>query len=349
MSTPKAASRSGILAGGNWLVDQVKTIDCYPQPEQLAAILQQQQGTGGGPYNLLINLARSGARFPLLAAGMIGRDAFGGRIRADLRRHRIDSRYLKMHPSAATAFSDVMTECQSGRRTFFYASGANALWDGADLDFGKSKARVFYLGYLLLLDALDAPEATYGTKAARLLAMAQAAGLKTCIDVVSEDSNRYRQLVLPALRFTDYCVLNEFEAGRASGYSPRQSDGTVDPVGLRHAAGALLQHGVRELVAIHFPEGAFVRTHDGNDFWQPSVKLPAHRIVGAAGAGDAFCAGLLFGLHQGWHLPRCLRTGVCLAAASLSSATCTAGVGSLASSLALARKYGFGTALNSAR
>jgi sugar/nucleoside kinase (ribokinase family) len=111
-------------------------------------------------------------------------------------------------------------------------------------------------------------------------------------------------------------------------------------VALRHAAGALLQYGVRELVVIHFPEGAFARTRKGEDVWQSSLKVPAKHVAGTAGAGDAFCAGALFGLHEGWPLSRCLLTGVCAAAASLSDPTCTAGVKTLSACLALEKKYG---------
>jgi sugar/nucleoside kinase (ribokinase family) len=95
------------------------------------------------------------------------------------------------------------------------------------------------------------------------------------------------------------------------------------------------------LVVIHFPEGAFARTRKGDDFWQSSLKLPPDYIRGTAGAGDAFCAGVLLGLHEEWDLKRCLLTGVCIAAASLSDPTCTAGVKSLSSSLSLARKFRF--------
>jgi sugar/nucleoside kinase (ribokinase family) len=65
-----------------------------------------------------------------------------------------------------------------------------------------------------------------------------------------------------------------------------------------------------------------------------------------AGAGDAFCAGCLMGLHEGWDLPRSLLAAVCAAAASLSHPTCTAGVKSLKSALALAKKFGFRPALD---
>ena len=34
-------------------------------------------GTGGGPYNVLLNLAKSGARFPLAGAGLVGQDDTG--------------------------------------------------------------------------------------------------------------------------------------------------------------------------------------------------------------------------------------------------------------------------------
>ena len=238
-----------------------------------------------------------------------------------------------------------MTEQGHGRRTFFHARGANALWRADDVDFERIPPRIFHLGYLLLLDMLDQPDTKFGTKAARLLAAAQAAGVKTSVDVVSEDSDRFARIVNPALKHVDYCILNEIEAGKTTGFKIREPNGRLDLVALRHAAGALLQQGVREVVVIHFPEGAFARTRKGEDVWQSSLKLPPNYIGGTAGAGDAFCAGVLIGLHENWELGRSLLTGVCVAAASLADATCTAGVRSLSSSLALARKFGFGPSL----
>src|SRR5436309_664628 len=178
----------GLLAGGNWIIDQVKMIDVYPQPEQLGNIRSQSQGTGGAPYNVLIDLAKSGARFPLMAAGLVGKDALGAHIFNDCRQHKIDTRHLAITSKAPTSYTDVMTEQGHGRRTFFHARGANALWRGADLDFARCPVRIFHLGYLLLLDALDERDAKFGTKAARLLAMAQQSGVKTSVDVVSENS-----------------------------------------------------------------------------------------------------------------------------------------------------------------
>ncbi len=331
--------RNGILAGGNWIVDQVKTVDVFPQRETLANILSQSQGGGGSPYNLVVNLAKLGAKIPLEAVGLVGKDALGKYILDDLKQHKIDARQIQTITKAPTSYTDVMTEVDTGRRTFFHCRGANALWNGKGLDFKKSKAKIFHLGYLLLLDAIDESDKKYGTRGAALCAAAQKAGLKTSIDCVSEDSDRFAEIVSPILPHTDYCIVNELEAGKTTGFTIRRENGTLDTVALRHAAGALLQLGVKELVCVHFPEGGFARARGGEDYWQPSLKLPQKHIQGTAGAGDAFCAGMLLGIHEGWEIQRSLFTAICAAAANLSDSTCTGGMKKLRSVLALAKKY----------
>ena len=71
--TTQPHERSGLLSGGNWIIDQVKIIDVYPKHEQLANIYSQSQGTGGSPYNVLLDLAKMGAQFPLEGAGSVTR------------------------------------------------------------------------------------------------------------------------------------------------------------------------------------------------------------------------------------------------------------------------------------
>lgn len=339
MKANAASKRSGILAGGNWIIDHVKTIDTYPAMEQLANIQGEYQGTGGAPYNVLLDLAKLGVEFPLSGAGLVGKDALGNQIIEDCAKHKIETKYLRQTADAPTSYTDVMTVASTGKRTFFHRRGANALWDAKELDFNKTKARIFHLGYLLLLDKLDVIGKDGLTGAAKILGAAQAAGLKTCVDVVSEASDRFKPVVVPALKYCDYAIINEFEAGQVTGFKIRKDTG-LDTVSLRHAAGAILQHGVKELVVIHFPEGCFARTRDGKDHWQPSLKIADKHIAGTAGAGDAFCAGVLLGLHEGWELQRSLLTGVCAAAASLSDPTCTGGMKPLAQVEALKKKYG---------
>jgi sugar/nucleoside kinase (ribokinase family) len=233
-----------------------------------------------------------------------------------------------------------MTVQSTGRRTFFHARGANAELDSPHFDFSKTTAKIFHLGYLLLLDRLDGPHATYGTVAAEILARAQAAGLKTSIEAVSEDSDRFERLVMPALRHVDYCIMNEFEAERVTHVKIRHDHG-VDAANLAEAMKRLLAAGVRERVIIHFPEGGAALGHDGILHRHGSVRLPADYIVGAAGAGDAFTAGVMYGWHEGLPMSESLRCAVCAAAANLSDETCTRGLRPLHDCLALGEKYGF--------
>ena len=333
-------SRSGILAGGNWIIDHVKIVDTWPVQDSLANILATSDGTGGSPYNILLDLAKMGAPFPLGAVGLVGEDADGRRILDDCAQWNIDAEALQQTNAAPTSYTDVITVQATGRRTFFHARGANALLDSAHFDFTKTSARLFHLGYLLLLDRLDGAHPQHGTVAAEVLARAQAAGLKTSIDLVSEDSDRFARVVLPALRHVDLCIMNEFEAGRVTGQRIRTDSG-LDRAALVAAMKQLLAAGVLEHVIVHFPEGGAALGHDGQLHEHPSVKLPESYIKGAAGAGDAFTAGALFGWHEGLPVADWLRYGVCAAAANLADETCTGGMLPLPECLDLGARHGF--------
>jgi sugar/nucleoside kinase (ribokinase family) len=336
-----SSTRTGILAGGNWIVDAVKMIDVWPQQDTLANISSTTKGTGGSPFNILVDMAMMGAAFPLLAAGLVGDDDNGQWIVDVCAKHRIETSALLRSTKAATSFTDVMTVQGSGRRTFFHARGANAQLGPEHFDFSKTNARIFHLGYLLLLDRMDGPSATHGTVAAEVLAAAQATGLKTSVDCVSEDSDRFAKIVLPALKHVDYCIMNEFEAGRCTGRKVRNGD-TLDRTELRAAMQTLLDGGVRERVVVHFPEGGVALGRDGAWDEHGSVKLPASGYIkGAAGAGDAFAAGVLYGWHENLPVRDQLRIGVCAAAANLSEETCTDGLRPLKDCLALGDRFGY--------
>lgn len=331
--------RAGLIAGGNWIVDHVKIVNTWPAQDSLAMIVGESLGNGGSPYNVLKDLALLGAPFPLAAVGLIGEDAFGDRILDDCRAHRIDVAQLGRTAAAPTSYTDVMTAQSTGRRTFFHRRGTNALLGPEHFDFTRTQARLFHLGYLLLLDRLDAFDAAGVTGATKVLQAARAAGLRTSLDCVSDNSDRFLPVAKPALPQVDYFFANDFEAARLTGISVLD-DAARDPEKLRAAAQRLLELGVREWVFIHSPHGVFAASAREHR-WQPSVRVRPEDIKGAAGAGDALAAGILFGLHESWPIDRSLRLGVSAAAASLYHATCSASVRPVAECLKLAEDLGF--------
>lgn len=340
MNAPMNA-RSGLLAGGNWIVDKLKVIDVFPQQDALANILEESTCNGGSPFNILIDLAKLGAKFPLAGVGRIGADADGEWIRQQCALWKVNDSQLQTHAEAPTSHTDVMTVRDTGRRTFFHQRGANAHLDPDDFAFENTGERIFHLGYLLLLDALDQPDPEFGTVAARVLAQAKEAGFLTSIDVVSEDSDRFGQIVLPALPYVDFCILNEFEIERTTGV-PTRPGGELSLEAVRKAARSLLEKGVQAWVIVHFPEGAYALGRSGVESRQGSIRLPQEQIVGTVGAGDAFAAGVLWGLHDELSIEEALRYGVCAAAACLQGAGTSDGVRALEECLALGEKFGFG-------
>ena len=244
--------RRGILCAGNWVVDRVKTIDRWPEEGTLCNILAEERSPGGGPCNVLFDLAAMDPELPLYAAGRIGEDAEGEFLLAEIARRGIDDTWMRRSSVRPTSGTDVMSG--GGKRTFFHAPGANVEFSAEDLAGAeRCPAEFFYLGYLLLLPALDAADPEYGTAAARLLETMRRAGFRTVVDFVTGDTARFRPAAEAALPRTDILILNELEAAGCTGVPLRAPDGTLLRENLPAALGTLLEFGVRELVAIHFP------------------------------------------------------------------------------------------------
>ncbi len=322
--TPPAptAPRRGIIAGGNFIVDTIIRVDRYPKEEMLANILDETPSNGGGPYNVLKDLAALGAPFPLDAIGLVGDDNNGRWILDDCKRHDISTTGLRCVADAPTAHTQVMTVQGTGRRTFFHHRGANRLLGRHHFDFNRCSAKLFYLGYLMLLDALDQSDDTGRSEASRVLEAAHQSGLTTVVDLVSVEHPDYRRTVVSAIPWIDHLIMNEVEAGRLLGLDLADDDRER----LEAAARNILELGVRESAIIHSPAGGVVASRRDGTHAQSAVRLPTRDFRGSNGAGDAFASGYLFGLHEDWSIDRRLQLAVCAAAMSLTDATPSAGI-----------------------
>ena len=109
----------------------------------------------------------------------------------------------------------------------------------------------------------------------------------------------------------------------------RDGSGKIDVDAVARAAGRLLGYGVGRLVVIHYPEGACAISAGGDECRTDSFTVPASRVVSSVGAGDAFCAGCLFSIHQGYPLRRMLDFASACARFNLFSSTSTGGAPSL--------------------
>ncbi len=315
--------RKGLIGAGNWILDKVKLIDRWPGEGNLCNIQREERAGGGGPCNVLFDLAAMDKTLPLYAAGKLGIDAEGDFLLQSIIDRGIDDRYMLRSSTAPTSYTDVMSG--GGKRTFFHCWGANAELTREELEKIDVPAEYFYLGYLLLLDSLDREDAKFGTEGGRLLAAMRDKGYRTVVDFVSEAPEKFRKAAQAAFPHTDILIINELEAGWSTGCNIRNADGSLDYKALAAAPAGLFALGVHDLAVIHFPEGAVAADRNGGFCYVPSCAIRSEDIAGSNGAGDAFAAGVLYGVMRGFPLRQVLECGSASSYFNLLSPTASAG------------------------
>jgi sugar/nucleoside kinase (ribokinase family) len=301
--------KGAIALCGNVLVDQINAIGAYPAPGELTKILTLDKAVGGCVPNVAIDLKKICPDLEVRAVGNIGQDDNGAYVRQVLASHGLELSGLKTVEDATT-FTQVMS-IPGGQRTFFTYAGADGSLCAEDLDFSNDPPVILHLGYFLLLKKVDEGEGL------KILEKASKAGVHTSIDLVSENSDRYHS-VLPCLPYTDYLIINELEAGKLTDTEPTKEN-------LPAIAQKLKDLGVRKKVIIHMPHMALCCSEEGLTS-VPSYDIPKDAIVGTTGAGDAFCAGALYGIYMGRSDREILEFASAAAVTALSSSDATSGL-----------------------
>lgn len=313
-----AGDRKGITVAGSLIADCVLTTDTYPAPGFLAKV----QGTNwnvGGTGNLILDLARMDPELPVKVSAVIGDDEAGHMFREEL------GRYPNIHMDNVTCLGQssvtyVVLPLDTRQRTFFFQGDASDRYGEEYIDWDRISCEIFVLEYLLLMKKVDGPDAEFGTRGARILHDAQQRGMKTSVDVVSEQGTRARAVVPPALRYTNYCVINELEAEAITGIAV--TDETAES-----ALHTLRGMGVSDWAVIHTASCAYGLDCTRSLIYRvPSLELPEGYIVGNTGAGDAYCGGILYGSYKGMDLEKSMRFAAAAAACSLSAQNGTDGL-----------------------
>lgn len=328
-------TRRGIVLAGTAILDIVNIIDDWPAEEQVAFIQHTEEAAGGPPHNAAAGLVKLGADFPVTIAGVVGDDAYGTSYINQVKGYGLDAGRISCRPGTITSHTHVMSSKKTGKRTFFHAVGANALADVADLlPPASSTAKLFYLGSPGIAPKLDASNGWL-----TLLQKARGLGMKTCLELVPAPPETVRALVMPCLPVCDYLVINDSEAEVLVEKTVTRN-GHLDWQAAEQACRDLLARGVGSIAAIHHPDGAVAVSASGETTRRGSVKVPAHEIVGSVGAGDAFYAGMLYGIHEGWPIEHSVDLANASAATSLHAATTSASIRPWKDCLAYAALHG---------
>lgn len=304
------SQRNGIAVAGTVIVDRINEISAYPASGQLTQILGVQKAIGGCVPNVAMDLKKICPSLRVDVFGRVGNDEDGAFVRRTLENAGLNTCGLRVDDRAPTSFTEVMS-VTSGQRTFFTYAGAGAAFGAEDVAFDGELPEILHLGYFLLLQKVDDGDGL------KILRAAQDRGIRTSIDLVSENSDRYA-LVKPCLPYTDYLIINELEAGMLADMEPTNEN-------LVAIAHAIRDMGVREKVIIHKPDRAVCLSNEGVTI-VPSYALPEGYIQGTTGAGDAFCAGALYGIYRNWTDTQILEFASAAAVMALGSADATSGL-----------------------
>jgi sugar/nucleoside kinase (ribokinase family) len=284
-------------------------------PERGSLALVDEISLHGG--GCAVNTASALVRLGLTAgvAGKVGDDALGRYLLGLLDERGVDRRGVLSDPAVATSATVVLVEA-AGERTFLHLPGANAALLAEELDHSYLfSGRGLHLAGALVMEALD------GEPAARLLAEARSRGLMTSLDTVWDATGRWER-VLPSLPHLDL-----FAPSLPEGRAVTRKEEPAE------VASWLRERGVGAVVLKLGPRGCYV----SGDGFEGAIEAHAVEAVDGTGAGDAFVAGLLYGVLADWPIERSARLANAVGALATTAVGAVEGVRGLGETLTFAR------------
>jgi sugar/nucleoside kinase (ribokinase family) len=280
-------------------------VESLPEPGQLGLTERFLFGAGGCATNTAACLSRLGR--PVKVLGKVGNDPFGNLVIEDLNRLGLDASSVarsQTHPTSGTVILNVLGE----DRRYIHCIGANADFSFSDVDCALlDGARALYVGGFMGLPRFGTDDLD------RLFRAAKQRSLMTILDVVAPPGTSVsREQVSQMLAFTDVFLPNDDEA--------QVMTGIREP-----AAQAEYFAGINPeccIVVTQGRRGALARRK--HELMQ--VGTFAMNSIDESGAGDAFAAGFITGMLEGWPLERTLRFASAVGASCTRALGCTEGV-----------------------
>ncbi len=231
--------------------------------------------TGGGATNAAVTFARRGLRTACLTR--VGMDAIGQEILDDLKREKIDARFVQRDPKRKSAYSIILLS-GTGHRAIFTHRGASQALDAKQFPWHHWTKKMAHMRVAnwIYLTSLG------GDMKALKDVFAHAQRTKTGIawNPGNKELEKGLKTLEPYLMQCDVFSANREEAAALAGVDPKETKAILKIVGDMPRVAFLLTDG---------KHGAYVRS-GGKTLFAPA--LPGER-VNTTGAGDAFGSGFV--------------------------------------------------------
>jgi sugar/nucleoside kinase (ribokinase family) len=280
-------------------------IAALPAAGQLGLTERFLFGVGGCASNTAAGLCRLGK--PAKVLGKVGDDVFGNLVIADLDRLGVDASSVsrsRTHPTSATVIINVTGE----DRRYIHCMGANADFCFSDIDCSVlDGAKALYVGGYMAMPRFGAEDLR------QLFREAKKRALTTILDVVTPSGvSVSREHVATMLAYTDVFLPNDDEAYAMTGLRSPQAQADY-LARMNPECSVVVTQGRR---------GALAQRKD------EVIQVGAYAVeaIDESGAGDAFAAGFITGMLQGWSLEETLRFASAVGASCTRALGCTDGV-----------------------
>jgi sugar/nucleoside kinase (ribokinase family) len=264
-------------------------------------------GTAGGT---VVDCAKLGLNS--MAVGCVGNDEKGDFILDSYRRFGIDISAMQRTDAAPTS-ATILNVRPNGDRPALHVRGASDHLKVEESDYDRIlDARFLHMGGTGLLQMMD------GYPTEQLLKAAKARGLTVTFDLIAPNAGTL-ELLKPCLPYVDYFMPSMEEAAFMSGMT--------DPDAI---SDFYLGLGARACVFKWGARGSYYATPDHRE------RVPAYRVEvsDTTGCGDAYCAGFIAGLAQGWGPDRACRLGTAASGLVATGLGSDAGIVDLPSTIA---------------
>lgn len=244
------------------------------------------QCPGGAPANVAVGIARLGGQSAFI--GRVGDDPFGRFMSKTLADERVDVKYMRLDPVHRTSTVVVDLDDHGERSfTFMVRPSADLFLESADLPTFSAGEWLHVCS--IALSAEPSRSATFQAMAAIREAGGYVSFDPNIRPDLWQDENELRRCLEQALQSADVVKLSVEELAFLTG------DVQVN-VGLD----TLMARCPARLVLVTQGKEGVIAWHEGTVKHYPATPV---QCVDTTGAGDAFVAGLLYGLADGQALP----------------------------------------------
>lgn len=280
-----------IIVIGSLNMDLIVRAPRIPTPGE--TILGSSFATAGGGKgaNQAVAAARLGAHVSMV--GRVGSDSYGEALLLGLQKDGVDTRFIQTDPDQPTGLA-LITVDDHGENSIVVVSGAN--WQVSAADIERAAEAIASADVLILQLEIPLESVEFAARIAH----------QYRVPVILNPAPA-RALPASLLQHVAYLAPNESETALLSGTAVSDSRTAQQAIQRIH------QLGVNTVIMTRGSQGAFVSAPSS------SYTVPAFKVdpVDTTAAGDAFVAGLAFGVAAQQPLKQAVR----LAAAAGALAT----------------------------